>query len=140
MKNRLGQIVSLGFFISLPSFGFAEDLKINALGCILSIPDVSEISVTGSGNVVFSFRTKDPSRIQTITTSRYPGDEAWNAGEGDNKRSTVIFGKVFNFDEKIASLKDSSSQLKLQVITDHKAVLSFNVVDADLGNFLNCEN
>ena len=135
------KMVSLcGFFMAIiaPTVGTASDMKINALGCKLSLPNVSDITVVGSGDVTFMFRKNDSSPPQQLIVAKYPGDQIWFAGQEETEKSHMERGKYLTFDTKTITLKSRS--FAFQLLTDHRVVLYFHIVDSELSDYLDCDS
>ena len=131
----------LGFIALILGFsadGLCGDLKIHALGCVLSLPNVSDISVMGSGDVTFSFRRSESAPLQLVTITKYPGEQAWYA-KSMNDRSVVSHSKYLSFDERLITVKGLLRTIVGLELTDKKAALLFlKTSEADLGELLDC--
>ena len=135
--NRLSsRICMMAISICTSKACFGENLKINTLGCVLSIPNVSDISVVGSGDVTFMFRKADSSPLQQLIVSKYPGDEKWFAEPEETEKVNMVRGKYLTFEKKTISLKNR--EFVFQLLTDRKVVLYFHIIDSEMSDYLDC--
>lgn len=125
--------------LCISKYAVCADLKINALGCVLSIPGVTDITVSGSADITFSFRKSELLPLELITITRYPGDEAWHAKQPEKSNSEAVHSKYLNFDLKTITFKGRFPPgTTFRELTDGKVVLFFKGKESDISRFLEC--
>ena len=129
--------VTLSMFVTTRAY--AEDFKANVLGCVLTVKNVSDITVTASLNFSILFREDTSGPLQSIGITKYPGDVAWNIDKPENGRSESVHTKYFGLDERAIKIHNQHlSDILYRGITDGNVVVFFRGLDVDISRFLDC--
>jgi hypothetical protein len=131
--------LSIGFIlITAAASGAAEPLTVNVFGCVLSLPNMSDVSVSRSNEVKFTFQETQNVSIVSMTIAAYPGDQSWNSP--DFGRVTKTYGKFLNLDERTIYLsRPHDEPFILEQVTDKKTVMTFPS-RVDLAKYLTCDD
>lgn len=134
-QSYLGAIFAL---LLGPQLTVAETLNVQALGCVLSLPNVENVTVAPPSDVSFYFRESEASPLEMVIVTKYPGDESWfshpNNGKTDRRAS-----KLFNLDEMTITVHNAVfADSVFRGLTDKKVVLYFYKTNADLSAYVKC--
>lgn len=129
------------FFLAILLFSqsaVSEELKVDVMGCTLSLQNIMHVTVNGNGSISFSLNPST-SKSRFLTIDRYPGSNDWNAISDKGNRSSVTHGKLMEFDERTITVKGKYAQDKTYYeITDHNQVILFDGPEAVLVKMLEC--
>ena len=114
-----------------------ETLPVHVFDCVVSLPNVTDVTVSVPNRVTFSFRDTESDKIVSMNIMEYSGDKAWNGP--DSERTTITRSKIYRLDERVISVRQTYREsLTAEQLTDKKTAVLFTP-KIDLSKYLTCD-
>jgi hypothetical protein len=129
------------FLLAFTQSAFGKNLSINVLGCVLSLDNVSDITVNGSANISLTYQQSNGSPLSIIIISKYLGDKSWYLEKQKNDVSHTDYGKYLDFYLKTMIFdKKFPRGTEFQFLTDKNVMLILKGQKSEIKNFLKCDD
>ena len=116
---------------------YGESLPVHVFGCVVSLPNVTDVTVSAPNRVGFSFRDTETGKFVTMNIMEYVGDKAWNGP--NSERTTIARTKLFGLDERVISVeRPDRKPLVTEQITDKTTAVLF-VPKIDIVKYMECD-